>query len=103
MSKWMAMNRQSEYFGRVASLNVVTLALAGVASDDGKVRASDGEDGAAVFCVWIELSLLRDCDGGHVGHEGKEEGERRVECRRTVIYSRVSSQDGDARHAQLDD
>lgn len=69
---------QSEYFGRVASLNVVALALAGVASDDGKVRSSDGEDGAAIFCVRVELSLLRVCDGGHVGHEeGKEEGERR--------------------------
>ena len=72
------MDGQSEYFGRVASLNVVTLALASVASDDGKVRASDGEDGAAIFCVWVELSLLRVCDGGHVGHdEGKEECERR--------------------------
>jgi hypothetical protein len=73
---------QSEYFGRVASLDVVALALAGVAGDDGKVRASDGEDGAAIFCVRVELSLLRDCDGGHVGHEeGKEGGERRREGR----------------------
>jgi hypothetical protein len=77
-SEWVGTDGQSKYFWRVASLDVVALALAGVASDDGKVGASDGEDGAAVFCVRVELSLLRDCDCGHVWHEeGKEEGERR--------------------------
>jgi len=66
---------QPEYFGCIASLNVVTLALAGVTSDDSKVCTCDGEDSAAIFGVWVEPSLLRVCDSGHVRHEdGEEEG-----------------------------
>ena len=59
---------QPEHFGGIASLNVITLALAGVTSDNGKVCACDGEDGAAIFGVWVETPLLRVCDSGHVGH-----------------------------------
>ena len=63
------LDAQPEYFGCIASLNVVTLALTGVAGNDSKVCTCDGEDGAAIFGVWIELSLLRVCDSGHVRHE----------------------------------
>ena len=72
------LDAQAEYFGCIASLNVVALALAGVASNDSKVRACDGEDGATIFGVWIELSLLGVCDGGHVGHEDGEGDEKKA-------------------------
>jgi hypothetical protein len=79
------MDGQAEYFGGVTSLDAVALALTGITSDDGKVCTSDCENCAAIFGVWVELPLLRVCDGGHVRHEerknaeefaGKEEGRR---------------------------
>ena len=66
------MDRQAEYFGGVASLDAVALALTGITRDDGKVCTRDGENCAAIFSVRVELPLLRDCDSGHVRHvEGK--------------------------------
>jgi hypothetical protein len=67
------MDGQPEHFGRIASLDVVTLALAGITSDDSKVCACNGEDCAAIFSIRVELPLLRVRDGGHVRHgEGKK-------------------------------
>lgn len=61
---------QSEDLGGVASLDAVTLALAGVAGDDSKVSACDSEDRAAIFGIWVKLPLLRVCNSGHVWHGG---------------------------------
>jgi hypothetical protein len=63
------MNGQAEYFGSVASLDAVALALTGITSDDGKVSTCDCENCAAIFGVWVELPLLRVCDSGHIRHE----------------------------------
>jgi hypothetical protein len=72
------LNAQPKYFGCIASLNVITLALAGVASDDSKVCTCDGEDGAAIFGVWVEPSLLGVCDSGHVRHEDGDEDRKKA-------------------------
>jgi hypothetical protein len=94
------LDAQPEYFGCIASLNVVALALAGVTSDDSKVCTCDGEDGATIFGVWVELSLLGVCDGGHVGHEDGEEDEKkalngkRVRSKRRATAVIVVSKDG---------
>ena len=61
---------QSEDLGGVASLDAVTLALAGVASDDSKVCACDSEDRAAIVSIRIKLPLLWVCNSGHVWHGG---------------------------------
>jgi hypothetical protein len=49
---------QSEHLWSVACLDVVPLALPGIARDDGEVFACDGEDRSPVFRVWVELPLL---------------------------------------------
>jgi len=72
------LDAQPEDFGCIASLNVVTLTLAGVTSDDSKVCTCDGEDGAAIFGVWVEPSLLGVCDSGHVRHEDGEEDRKKA-------------------------
>lgn len=63
------MDVQSEDLGCVARLDAVTLALPGVAGDDSEIGTCNGEDGAAIFRVGVELALLwlrcRD-HGGHV-------------------------------------
>ena len=61
---------QSEDLGRIAGLDAVALALPGVARDDCEVRTGDGEDGAAVVGVGVELALLGVCEGT-VGHGGR--------------------------------
>jgi hypothetical protein len=69
-------NGQAEYFGRVASLDAVALALTGITSDDGKVCTCDGENCTAIFGVWVKLPLLRVCDSGHVRHEEGKNAEK---------------------------
>lgn len=76
------MDLQAEYFGGVASLDAVALALTGITSDDGKVCTRDGKNCAAIFGVWVELPLLRVCDSGHVRHVGREEMRRNLLERR---------------------
>lgn len=85
---------QAKYFGSVAGLNAVALALTGITSDDGKVSTRDGENCAAIFCVRVELPLLRVCDSGHVRHFKreecggicrKEEGRRNKRVAKTLI------------------
>lgn len=49
---------QSEDLWRVSRLDAEALALPGVTCDDGKVCACNSEDGSAILCVGIELSLL---------------------------------------------
>lgn len=71
--KWELDDIQSEDFGGVASLDAITFALAGVASNDSKVSACDGKNCAAIFCIRIEGPLLRVCNSGHVGHGGRDE------------------------------
>lgn len=66
---------QSEYLWCVSGLDAVTLALPSVTCNDGEVRTSNGEDGASILCVGVELSLLGLCEGT-VGHVGREERER---------------------------
>ena len=61
---------QSEDFGRIAGLYAVAFALAGVTSNDGEVRTSDGEDGTAIVGVGVELALLGVGEGA-VGHGGR--------------------------------
>ena len=60
-------NVQSEDLGSVAGLYAVALALAGVTSNNGEVRTSDGEDSTAIVGVGVELALLRVGEGA-VGH-----------------------------------
>ena len=50
---------QSKDLWGVSGLDVVTLALSSVSSDDCKVLAGDGEDGPAVLGVGIEATFLR--------------------------------------------
>jgi hypothetical protein len=61
---------QSEDLWGIASLDAVTLALAGVAGDDSKVCTCDGEDCAAIFGIRVKLPLLGVCNSGHVWHGG---------------------------------
>jgi hypothetical protein len=49
---------QLENLGCVTRLNAVALRLPGVACDNAEVCACDGEDGATVLGVGIELALL---------------------------------------------
>lgn len=72
---------QSEDLWSIARLDAVAFALSGIACYDTKICACDGEDCAAVFCVWIKLMLLglRVRCGDHVGHSDK--GEMRKEAR----------------------
>lgn len=64
---------QSEDLGGVASLDAITLALAGVASNDSEVCACDGKNCAAIFSIRIEGPLLRVCNSGHIRHGGRDE------------------------------
>jgi hypothetical protein len=50
-------HEQTEDLWGIAGLDVVAFALAGVARDDGEICAGDGEDGAAVVGVRVELVL----------------------------------------------
>lgn len=50
-------------------MDAETFALPGVACDDGEISACNGENGAAILGVGIELSLLWLCGKGAVGHD----------------------------------
>lgn len=59
---------QSEDFRCVSCLDAVALALPGVSGNDREVRTGDGEDGAAVLRVGVELAFLG-AGEGTVGHD----------------------------------
>jgi len=40
-------------------LDIITLALSGIAGNDTKVCACDSENCASVLCVWVESLLVR--------------------------------------------
>lgn len=49
---------QAKDFRSISSLDAVSLALASVPCDDGKVQASDCENSASVLGVWVERVCL---------------------------------------------
>jgi hypothetical protein len=63
----MGKDAQLEDLWSIARLDAVALALSGVACYDAEVCACDGEDGAAVLGIRVELVLVGR-DGGHVRH-----------------------------------
>jgi hypothetical protein len=60
-------HEQAEHFGCIARLDTVSFTLPGVTCNDREIRTGDGEDGAAVLCVRVELASLG-LGVGTVGH-----------------------------------
>ena len=54
----MIAHSQPEHLWSIPRLYAEAFALPGVAGDEAKVGASDGQDRATILCVRIELALL---------------------------------------------